>query len=586
MPGCRRARAARRVHRRARARAGAARAVHVLRRGAGRRAGRAGGDRAQRSARRRSRCSRSAIPRARRPRRRSRCASVFGARRGARGARRALSAVSLSRRRRSRSDHAEVDAGRRGDRRDAGLGERDDPRDAAEPDQQAERRDAEQRDRRARPGPGSSRPASIAVGAARARGATRPAKSRWNGLPAGPSSGARAEQHRQHRDHPGQAEHERGRAITTATAPWTARSARASTGFGPSSHAATRYVTSDIWPQPMARRVRTHYSENVAIWLRCVFKLPRDGGVTRARVRQLGRSARDHRSRRRRPLPRSAPCSRLRQLRRRRGARRRSGRATWTSASSRRTRVVRGSGVDVARSRERTRRRRLWKLFIWLAPIVHLHLLPDRRRRTRSGSACRSMTPTQASIFMPIGLIVLLGVVIIVPMMSAGKSPHVRYDPSEIDVTIDDVVGIGPVQRRGRQDAQPVPRLPDVPRAHGWQPAQGDPVRRAARNRQDVHGQGDGARSRRAVPVRVVDRVPVDVLRPDRPQDPQLLQGAAQGGARRGWRDRVHRGDRRDRRRAQRHAQHAARQRTLARRACRSSAAPRAKASPVSSTSC
>ena len=56
------------------------------------------------------------------------------------------------------------------------------------------------------------------------------------------------------------------------------------------------------------------------------------------------------------------------------------------------------------------------------------------------------MTPTQASIFLPIGLIVLLGVVIVVPMMSAGKSPHVRYDPSEIDVTIDDVVGLGPVR--------------------------------------------------------------------------------------------------------------------------------------------
>ena len=31
-------------------------------------------------------------------------------------------------------------------------------------------------------------------------------------------------------------------------------------------------------------------------------------------------------------------------------------------------------------------------------------------------------------------------------MMSAGKSPHVRYDPSEIDVDVDDVVGIGPVR--------------------------------------------------------------------------------------------------------------------------------------------
>ena len=121
-------------------------------------------------------------------------------------------------------------------------------------------------------------------------------------------------------------------------------------------------------------------------------------------------------------------------------------------------------------------------------------------------------------------------------------------------------------QGRGRQDAQPVPRLPDLPHGDGRQPAQGRAVRRTARNRQDVHGQGDGARGRRAVPVRVVDRVPVAVLRRDRPQDPQLLQGAAQGRGRRGRRDRVHRGDRRDRRRAQRYALGAVRRRV--RRRC------------------
>ncbi|MDQ1447610.1 MAG: hypothetical protein QOC79_581, partial [Actinomycetota bacterium] len=31
--------------------------------------------------------------------------------------------------------------------------------------------------------------------------------------------------------------------------------------------------------------------------------------------------------------------------------------------------VLRGAHVDVARTRERSRRRRLWKLFVWLAPI-------------------------------------------------------------------------------------------------------------------------------------------------------------------------------------------------------------------------
>ena len=58
-----------------------------------------------------------------------------------------------------------------------------------------------------------------------------------------------------------------------------------------------------------------------------------------------------------------------------------------------------------------------------------------------------SLSPSQMEIFLPLGLIALLGIIIVVPMMSAGKSPHVRYDPSEIDVTMEDVVGIGPVRQ-------------------------------------------------------------------------------------------------------------------------------------------
>ena len=42
--------------------------------------------------------------------------------------------------------------------------------------------------------------------------------------------------------------------------------------------------------------------------------------------------------------------------------------------------VLTGSQVDVARTRERTRRRRLWKLFVWLAPIARLLLLPARNQ--------------------------------------------------------------------------------------------------------------------------------------------------------------------------------------------------------------
>ena len=83
--------------------------------------------------------------------------------------------------------------------------------------------------------------------------------------------------------------------------------------------------------------------------------------------------------------------------------------------------------------------------------------------------------------------------------------------------------------RGGRQDAQPLPRLQDVPGARWAARRAGRSSSKAPRHRQDVHGQGHGPRGRRAVPVRLHLGVPVDVLRPDEPQDPLLLQGAAQG---------------------------------------------------------
>jgi cell division protease FtsH len=108
--------------------------------------------------------------------------------------------------------------------------------------------------------------------------------------------------------------------------------------------------------------------------------------------------------------------------------------------------VVRGRQVDVARTRERSRRRRLWKLFVWLAPIsafFYYRLATSNPIRI----AAPNLSPTQMEIFLPLMLIMMLSAVMIVPMMSAGKSPHVRFDPSEIDVTMNDVVGIGPVRQ-------------------------------------------------------------------------------------------------------------------------------------------
>jgi ATP-dependent Zn protease len=107
--------------------------------------------------------------------------------------------------------------------------------------------------------------------------------------------------------------------------------------------------------------------------------------------------------------------------------------------------VLRGERIDVVRSRERSRRRRLWKLMLLLTPIAAAMYM-----RILAGNPVRPGLPQisseQMQFMAPMLLIVLFGVVLGVPLIMAGKSPHVRYAASEIDVRFDDVVGIGPVK--------------------------------------------------------------------------------------------------------------------------------------------
>jgi ATP-dependent Zn protease len=106
---------------------------------------------------------------------------------------------------------------------------------------------------------------------------------------------------------------------------------------------------------------------------------------------------------------------------------------------------VQANALDVGRIRESTRRRRLWHLFFWLAPIaVFFYYRIGSSNPIRPGMP--ELSQTQLSIVLPLGLMVILGIVLVVPMVAMGKSPHVRYDPSEIETTLDDVVGLGPVK--------------------------------------------------------------------------------------------------------------------------------------------
>ena len=93
---------------------------------------------------------------------------------------------------------------------------------------------------------------------------------------------------------------------------------------------------------------------------------------------------------------------------------------------------VLGGSLDVGRIRESTRRRRLWKLLLVLFPLA---LWLDWRAASRDWvrPGIPQLTASQMQILLPLGLIVVLCIVLVVPMMAMGKSPHVRYDPSEID---------------------------------------------------------------------------------------------------------------------------------------------------------
>ncbi len=104
--------------------------------------------------------------------------------------------------------------------------------------------------------------------------------------------------------------------------------------------------------------------------------------------------------------------------------------------------------------------------------------------------------------------------------------------------------------RRGTALARRVHGVRDVPRGARREPTPRDPLRGSSRHGQDLPREGDGQAGRGPVPVHLRAGVPVDVVRRDGSQDPQLLQGAAEGGGPGGRRDRLHRGARRDRRRS------------------------------------
>jgi ATP-dependent Zn protease len=110
--------------------------------------------------------------------------------------------------------------------------------------------------------------------------------------------------------------------------------------------------------------------------------------------------------------------------------------------------VLRGTLQDVGRQRERFRRRRLAQVAVLLGLVVAYMYW----RWLAAGNPVRfgwphiSIPPGLADYLPGLILVVMLGLALVVPLVGAGRSPHVLYRPSEIDVTLDDVKGLGIVK--------------------------------------------------------------------------------------------------------------------------------------------
>jgi cell division protease FtsH len=104
--------------------------------------------------------------------------------------------------------------------------------------------------------------------------------------------------------------------------------------------------------------------------------------------------------------------------------------------------------TDVSEAREQARQRRIRRLAVALvvlaAPLIVRAVLAIDSGH--SGWGLDVHLPAGWGVYLPSALLILVLVgVLAVPMLGAGRSPHVLYRPEEIDTRLSDVVGAGTV---------------------------------------------------------------------------------------------------------------------------------------------
>src|SRR5262245_42200574 len=111
-----------------------------------------------------------------------------------------------------------------------------------------------------------------------------------------------------------------------------------------------------------------------------------------------------------------------------------------TMESLRRNTVFRGALADVAVGRERSRQRRLWRLgaigvllcvWLWVRLLRDQSIVPVPHFSGTLGQSAPMLL-----------LVLILGSALFIPLLAAGRSPHVLFRSSEITTSLDDVKGM------------------------------------------------------------------------------------------------------------------------------------------------
>src|SRR3954447_8986310 len=100
------------------------------------------------------------------------------------------------------------------------------------------------------------------------------------------------------------------------------------------------------------------------------------------------------------------------------------------------TEILRGGQADVTAYREKSRLRRIRRLSILVWSIAAW--MAVRAMWGESFLPTISISPQLAP---SLAIVVMLGCVLLIPMIAAGRSPHVLYRPTDIEVGLNDVVG-------------------------------------------------------------------------------------------------------------------------------------------------